>query len=305
MAARPDWPIIQFGSKQKYVYALQCLLRYHGESLSIDDSFGSGTRTALRNFQRSHSLTVDGTAGPDTLMELIVTVQRGDTGDAVLAAQYLMTQFEGTMCDGNFSSRFESSVEDYQGRMRLSVDGIVGRDTWRYLFGYTGYNRQVYVSNTTLTQAEMKVNAQYILDYLRDCGWTKNAVCGMLGNLEVESYINPGYWENGVVNTRRGFGLVQWTPSTKFTDWAEDENLPTDDMDSQLERILVEVEDNLDDQWIPVSSYDFSFYTFTQSKETPYYLACAFLRNYERPDDISSQEGIRGDNAEYWYDLLD
>lgn len=185
-------PIIQFGSKQKYVYALQCLLRYHGESLSIDDSFGSGTRTALRNFQRSHSLTVDGTAGPDTLMELIVTVQRGDTGDAVLAAQYLMTQFEGTMCDGNFSSRFESSVEDFQGRMRLSVDGIVGRDTWRYLFGYTGYNRQVYVSNTTLTQAEMKVNAQYILDYLRDCGWTKNAVCGMLGNLEVESYINPG-----------------------------------------------------------------------------------------------------------------
>ena len=76
-------------------------------------------------------------------------------------------------------------------------------------------------------------------------------------------------------------------------------------MDSQRGRILVEVEDNLDDQWIAVSSYDFSFYTFTQSKETPYYLACAFLRNYERPDDISAQEGIRGDNAEYWYDLLD
>ena len=301
MAIRPDWPVIQFESRQRYVYALQCLLKYHGESLTIDGAFGSGTLSAVRNFQSSHGLTVDGTAGPGTLMALIRTLSVGANNDAVRAAQYLMSQFEGTAINGSFSTQFKTLVETFQRKMQLSVDGVVGNDTWLYLFGYTGYNRRVYVSNTNLTRNEMRVNAQYILDYLRSRGWTKNAVCGMLGNMESESFINPGRWENGEAIASKGYGLVQWTPSTKYTNWAQGQGLSAENIDSQLQRILYEVQEAV--QWIPTSSYNFSFSTFAPSTQTPYYLACAFLHNYERPAN-PSQDATRGNQAQSWYNLL-
>lgn len=301
MAMPPDWPAIQFESRQMYVYALQYLLKYHGESLTIDGVFGTGTRSAVRNFQGTHGLTVNGTAGVETLAALIQTISVGANNDAVRAAQFLMSQFEGTAINGIFSTQFKSLVETFQRKMQLSVDGVVGYNTWRYLFGYTGYNRRVYVSNTNLTSYEMRVNAQYILDYLCSCGWTKNAVCGMLGNMESESFINPGRWENGEAIASKGYGLVQWTPSTNYTNWAQEQSLPVENIDSQLQRILYEVQEDV--QWIPTSSYNFSFSTFTQSTQTPYYLACAFLHNYERPAN-PSQDTTRGTQAQNWYDLL-
>jgi hypothetical protein len=39
----------------------------------------------------------------------------------------------------------------------------------------------IYCSNSYLNTSQMTVNAQYILDNLRAQGWTKNAVCGVLG----------------------------------------------------------------------------------------------------------------------------
>ena len=303
MAACPDWPAIQFGSRQQYVYALQCLLRFHGECLTIDGKFGSDTRAAVSNFQRYHSLATDGIAGAATLMQLIRTVKLNTSNDAVRAAQYLIRQFESTTIDGAFSPQFESTVRCFQDKMQLSVDGVIGKNTWQHLFGYTGYNRRVFVSNTSLTLAEMRVNAQYILDCLRRHGWTKNAVCGMLGNMEAESTINPGRWEGGKEIASSGFGLVQWTPSTKYIGWADEQHLPTESMNSQLERILYEVATNK--QWIQTKSYMFSFYTFTQSLQSPSYLACVFLHNYERPSNAESQESIRGAMAEKWYRSLD
>ena len=49
-------------------------------------------------------------------------------------------------------------------------------------------------SNAYLTVAQMTGNAQYILNYLMARGWTKEAVCAMLGNMQSESTINPGIW---------------------------------------------------------------------------------------------------------------
>lgn len=44
MAAKPDWPNLTQGNKGISVYALQCLLVYHGASIDIDGSFGSDTK---------------------------------------------------------------------------------------------------------------------------------------------------------------------------------------------------------------------------------------------------------------------
>lgn len=305
MAAIPNWPIVEFGSRQRYVYAVQHLLNYHGASLTVDGAFGSGTRSALISFQNSHSLSADGVAGPATLQTLIRTIGPGSNNAIVSAAQTLMSKFEETSINGAFNAVFENTVKTFQRKMQISADGIIGPTTWQYLFGYTAYNRTVFVSNTTLTRNEMVVNARYVLKYLTECGWTKNAVCGMLGNMETESYINPGYWENGVVDYEEsGVGLTQWTPPTKYTDWATDNGLPVFDMDSQLMRILYEVDLVGDEaQYFPVSPYKFSFREYTQSTKSAYELACAFLHNYERPGN-PNQDETRGGQAEWWFNRL-
>lgn len=71
-------------------------------------------------------------------------------------------------------------------------------------------------------------------------------------------------------------------------------------MDNNLSRILYEIQNNL--QWIATSQYNYSFSDFTQSTDTPYNLALAFLANYERP--AEPNQPIRGTQAENWYQFL-
>jgi hypothetical protein len=132
-----------------------------------------------------------------------------------------------------------------------------------------------YYGNRYLTLDEMKVNAKYIFDYLIVRGWTKNAICGMFGNLQTESTFNPCIWEGlDDSDVNRGYGLVQWTPSTKYTSWCADNGLMPDDMDSNLKRILYEVDNNV--QW-GNDSYGnpppYTFKQFTQSTENVVTLA--------------------------------
>lgn len=169
---------------------------------------------------------------------------------------------------------------------------------------YGTYWGNTYDSSNTLTMEQMQVNAEYIWRALQNQGWTLNAVAGMLGNMQSESAINPGRWESDSVGgdpTSHGYGLVQWTPYTKYTDWATSNGwLDPSVMDGNLARINYEVANNL--QWIPTQSYNYSFSDFKTSTDTPYNLGLAFLANYERPADPN--QPIRGNQAEYWYEYL-
>lgn len=61
----------QFGSRGEEVRKIQNKLKSLGYYTgSVDGIFGSGTRTAVRNFQRDKGLTVDGIAGSKTLSAL-------------------------------------------------------------------------------------------------------------------------------------------------------------------------------------------------------------------------------------------
>lgn len=152
--------------------------------------------------------------------------------------------------------------------------------------------------NYYLNAEEMNTNVFYIYDYLHTRGWTKNAICGMLGNMQTESTINPSIWQSfNVGNLEGGYGLVQWTPCTKYFNWCDDNNLSYSDMDSNLERIIWEVENDI--QWYNPSM---SFYEFTQSTDTPYNLGLMFLEFYERPRD--PDQPIRGQDAEDWFTIL-
>ena len=169
-----------------------------------------------------------------------------------------------------------------------------------------------YISeNRFLSLEEMKVNAEIIYDYFILRTWTPNAICAMLGNMQTESTINPGIWESLTDNPESylnehgrypGYGLVQWTPFTKYTDWCKSQVpiLAYGDIISQLKRIEYEITNGL--QWISTSEYPLSFKEFVVSKETPEYLAQAFLKNYERPAD--QNQPARSTQARYWYNLL-
>ena len=153
-------------------------------------------------------------------------------------------------------------------------------------------------ANRFLSLEEMKINAAEITSFLRLAGWTDNAIAGTLGNMQTESTINPGIWQNlDAWNTSLGFGLVQWTPATKYLDWASAEGLQYDALTSNLQRILYEVQQNI--QWIHPTM---TFSEFTQSTLPPYDLAVLFLNHYERP--ANPDEVQRGTQGNFWYNEI-
>lgn len=155
-------------------------------------------------------------------------------------------------------------------------------------------------SNAYLTMEQMTGNAQYILNYLMARGWTKEAVCAMLGNMQSESTINPGIWQ-GLDSSRvdLGYGLVQWTPSTKYTSWANGRGYAIGDIDGQLERIIYEKENSIQWQQVTTTMTFAQFSTSTASVET---LAELFELNYEQH--AGSAQPARKTQARYWYNNL-
>lgn len=180
-------------------------------------------------------------------------------------------------------------------------------DPLPYLDGQQGGDLDLICENRYLSRGEMHDNAQYIANFFIDEGWTKNAIAGMLGNMEQESTMNACLWQNlDSGNTSLGFGLVQWTPATNLIDWANSNNLEPGSFDTQFQRLLYEKDNGL--EWYRASDgfptpYDETWEEWSKSTETPEYLASVFLKNYERAG-VEAEE-TRKQNARYWYDTLD
>lgn len=143
----------------------------------------------------------------------------------------------------------------------------------------------------------MTENAKKIHAFFRAKGWTSNSICGMLGNMQGESGIIADKTE---VGGGGGYGLVQWTPKSKLTDWANKNGLNYKTVETQCKRIQWELENG--GQYYPTKTYPMTFKQFTQSKETPTYLAKVFINNYERP--ANPNQPKRWTWAEDWYKLF-
>jgi len=167
---------------------------------------------------------------------------------------------------------------------------------------YGEYYGSYYSESEALTTSQMKVNATYIYKYLTNKGWTKNAVAGLLGNMQAESSINPGRWQSEAVgSTSLGYGLVQWTPATKYLEWCNSKGYSDpSEMDNNLSRIIYELENGI--QWIETSEYNLSFEEFSKSTKSVSYLASAFLKCYERAG--VEVEATRQANATSWLEYL-
>ena len=157
------------------------------------------------------------------------------------------------------------------------------------------------IGNFALSQAQMNANATEVYKYFSEKGWTLNAIAGILGNMQSESYINPGVWQSLIAgNYSGGFGLVQWTPATNYTNWATANGYGITDPNGQL--YWIDALSASTGQWIPTASYNMSWSAFKTSGQSPEYLASAFLKNFERAG--VEVESTRRTQARYYYNLL-
>lgn len=136
-------------------------------------------------------------------------------------------------------------------------------------------------------------NAQLVVNHFVGGDWTVESLSAMLGNMRHESTINPNMYEFGYEwEDDRGYGLVQWTPRSKFWNWAVGEGLDPERGESQLARMDYEIENNI--QWIAnghavryglANKYDITFAQFRSNTEgySIAQLTEAFMWNYEGP----------------------
>ena len=151
-----------------------------------------------------------------------------------------------------------------------------------------------------LSEKQSLENAQKVVDYLytdkKD--WSKKSISALIGNMRHESSINPNMYEYGYSwGADRGFGLVQWTPRSKFWNWGSSKGYTEKQLRSgnaQLARIDYEVDNNI--QWIPKSS-NFNGLTFKQFRTNSKNLSVsdlteAFTWGYERPNAQAGAESM-------------
>lgn len=156
--------------------------------------------------------------------------------------------------------------------IRVKVGSTTGYIMAKFVQGTVGYNRNYnsntasgsqgtyYIGNRYLSDygSEMTANARYIYNYCTAKGWTKNAICAMLGNIQVESKINPGLWQGRKENNDSGgYGLTQWTSAkSKILTYACDKQRQIDDIDVQLMRLSEEMSTSHSfGQWMPKQSW--------------------------------------------------
>jgi|GEM_PF-2497505 len=190
-----------------------------------------------------------------------------------------------------------------------------------------------------MTQDKQEANALYIYYYLdKNESWTKEAIAGLLGNIQHESVMNPGAWQSmgtsGNGNINQGYGLVQWTAAQdKFLKYAGLSNIQANSlalndpkalMDLQLEYILTTMKPG-GGEWLPYEVYVGKHYAaYPLDSSTPRLmsyndyissaidsreLALVFHATYERSGDYQVEQTEhriqkRCNYAKDWYDFL-
>lgn len=156
---------------------------------------------------------------------------------------------------------------------------------------------------------EQIYNMNKVYDYFKAQGWTPNAIAGMLGNMMVESTVNPWLFEHhsldwsnpsAIETDNGGMGLTQWTPCRKYYDWALLEQLDPQSGTSMCDRIKYEQDNNL--QWSLDNILQYTWSDYVSSTQTPEMLARVFLWAYERPADPDVSQ--RQANARWCFDNI-
>lgn len=153
-----------------------------------------------------------------------------------------------------------------------------------------------------LTAEQRRHNASNIFYFFKlNYDWKTDAIAAVVGNMEAESGLSPTQVQGGasVITPSTGLGLVQWTPSTKLTEWASGAGKDWRSGYTQLQRMIVEYlapSGTPDHEWYAAQSggYDYRgcyyYSTFAHRENDDFdapmdvnYKAGAFVVNYLRP----------------------
>lgn len=152
-----------------------------------------------------------------------------------------------------------------------------------------------------LTQSEMENNATEFYSYFNSKGFTIESVAGMLGNLQQESNINPGMKQTASASS--GWGLIQWTPSSNLTDYANAQGSDWATGEIQTQLMWDEIINGYGGQWIPKPALGYSYTGDEFSKLNDVSEACkAYL--YERERAGVEALSNRLTYASNWYEYL-
>ena len=146
----------------------------------------------------------------------------------------------------------------------------------------TSYNSDSPTPTPTPNPPKSKTAAATeIYNFFKGVGWSKNAICGLLGNIEVETAytFNP---DINAYNGDGGYGLLQWTPGSKLKNWADNNGLNFRTINTQCRRIQYEYNNNI--QYYTSNYCSLTFSQYIKSSNSPDSLAECFMHNYERPN---------------------
>ena len=113
----------------------------YGLNIAVDSIYGNETKKALvkglqteLNKQYRRGLAVDGIFGTNTYNSCI-NVRKGAEGNITYLIQAMLVCHSFDIdADGIFGPATENAVKDFQSRNGLSVDGIIGKNTFNKLF---------------------------------------------------------------------------------------------------------------------------------------------------------------------------
>ena len=139
----PGQPTLSPGATGDAVRRLQrALRRTLAFNVTVNGTFDTETENAVKDFQNSEALTVDGVVGPLTWAALpdggpMPKLTIGSKGEVVKSLQQVLTNGapgawnttpQGD--DGAFGPKTEASVKAFQAWAGVSADGVVGDQTW-------------------------------------------------------------------------------------------------------------------------------------------------------------------------------
>lgn len=152
-----------------------------------------------------------------------------------------------------------------------------------------------------LTEEQKQENAIEMYNIFRTA-MTFQALCGLLGNIERESTLNPGLYNE--IDAR---GLIQWYPPTDMIAWQTQQGNAWSDGNGQCQLILAEGSFTGDQKvWYEAPSYGYT-YTWEEWKQLDNIETATLAYNYERERSGDDAEGLakRIEYANKWAAFLE